>query len=358
MEKFLETKDMHAIDVFPALVISLDFELHYGVSSHVLGPGHSYWKNLIEARNVVEDILQLFRENDIHATWATVGFLFAQNRQELESYLPRKRPDYKSVSLNNYKVSVGESEKDDPVHFAASLVLKILETPGQELASHTFSHYYCMELGQTKETFREDLLAAQTIAHDKYGLSLRSLVFPRNQVNEEYIPIIVEQGFEVYRGNPRCFLYNPVCNRWYNSFVMRFFRLIDSYWNFTGHHTLSWFELAGSYPINVRASRFLRPYMSQLRIIDRMRLRRVIDGMRYAAKQKEIFHLWWHPHNFGTNCRENLAALEEILEEFYTLRKTYSMRSLNMLEVANECRRIRKELAMNNSEDKKCHERV
>jgi hypothetical protein len=39
------------------------------------------------------------------------------------------------------------------------------------LASHTFSHYYCNEVGQTATQFREDLKAAQqaAIAKQKYA---------------------------------------------------------------------------------------------------------------------------------------------------------------------------------------------
>ena len=68
-----------------ALVISLDFELHWGVRDHV-ARGDALYQRLPEARHAVEDMLTLFGARHIRATWATVGFLFASNRRELEAH--------------------------------------------------------------------------------------------------------------------------------------------------------------------------------------------------------------------------------------------------------------------------------
>ena len=65
------------------LVISLDFELHWGVRdlTPVDGP---YRGNLLGAREAVPRMLELFERFEFGATWATVGFLFASTRDELE----------------------------------------------------------------------------------------------------------------------------------------------------------------------------------------------------------------------------------------------------------------------------------
>ena len=65
-----------------------------------------------------------------------------------------------------------------------------------------------------------------------------------------------------------------------------------------------------------------------------MRLARLKAGMRQAARHGRIFHLWWHPHNFGANTKENLDFLRSVLEVFATYRQTHGMRSLSMIEVA------------------------
>ena len=59
-----------------ALVISLDFELHWGVRDHV-GRDDALYRRLDQARRAVDDMVSVFTQRRIRATWATVGFLFA-----------------------------------------------------------------------------------------------------------------------------------------------------------------------------------------------------------------------------------------------------------------------------------------
>ena len=76
-----------------AFVLSLDFELHWGVRDHQAAEG-PYRAALLGAREAVERTLDLFAAYDVAATWATVGFLFARSRGELEAASPAERPTY------------------------------------------------------------------------------------------------------------------------------------------------------------------------------------------------------------------------------------------------------------------------
>ena len=76
--------------------------------------------------------------------------------------------------------TTGDNEDDDPMHYASSLIARIAKTPKQEIATHTFSHYYCQEPGETREAFAADIASAMAIAR-RYGFDIRSIVFPRNQ---------------------------------------------------------------------------------------------------------------------------------------------------------------------------------
>jgi hypothetical protein len=87
--------------------------------------------------------------------------------------------------------------------------------------------------------------------------------------------------------------------------------------------------------INVPGSWFLRPYSHKLRFLEWMKLRRIKNAMTYAAKNGKLYHLWWHPHNFGKNQDQNFKNLTEILEHFTYLQKEYEMESMNMQEVAS-----------------------
>src|SRR5690606_8373869 len=91
-------------------------------------------------------------------------------------------------------------------YFGMSLVRRIAECPGQEIGTHTHSHFYCLEPGQTIEAFEADLAAAHRLAGHK-GIVLRSIVFPRNQFAPEHLSACERHGIEVYRGNPRPWAY-------------------------------------------------------------------------------------------------------------------------------------------------------
>lgn len=328
---------MNAAGHGPALVISLDFELHWGVTERVRGPEHPYSAHLHGAREAIPRLLEIFQKRGIHATWATVGMLFARGATDLEAYKPTTRPGYERAPVDNYQVPVGESEQSDRLHFAPSLIEQIQSTPGQELACHTFSHYYCDELGQGVDAFRADLAAAKAIA-TRDRVVLRSLVFPRNQVLPDYLSAVQDAGITSYRGNPPGAMYHLPGIDWKRGLV-RAVRLVDSFVNITGHHTVPWSHIAAAELSDVRASRFLRPYSCKLRLVEPLRRRRVKAGLRTAALRGEVYHLWWHPHNFGVNLEENLAALESILDEFERLRTECGMRSLSMEEAADLAQR-------------------
>lgn len=65
-------------------------------------------------------------------------------------------------------------------------------------------------------------------------------------------------------------------------------------------------------------------------------MHRIKSGMTYAAKNNKLYHLWWHPHNFGCNQKENFQFLEEILLHYNKLNKRYGFCSITMSEYAQK----------------------
>lgn len=318
------------------LVVSLDFELYWGVRD--VRTIESYKDNLLAVRQVVPALLNLFHEYDIHATWATVGFLFFQSREHLLSGLPEKLPHYTNYRLSpyNHLKEIGRDEKEDPFHYAASLIKLIASSANQEVASHTFSHYYCLEEGQDIETFRHDLQAAIDAAK-RYQLKVDSLVFPRNQFNSKYLSVCNELGFQAYRGNESSWIYRPK-SRADESVIRRAVRLLDAYVNISGHNCYSLDSASNELPLNIPSSRFLRPFSKKLRFLEPLRMRRILRDLEHAAKNGLIYHLWWHPHNFGANTDENLSFLKTIFDYYKTLKTTYGMESLNMGDLSRAVR--------------------
>jgi len=320
-----------------ALVISLDFELHWGVRDHQPAQG-PYRANLLGARTVIPQLLDIFAEFEIAATWATVGFLFAENRDMLRKFRPSILPEYLDGRLFPYDETVGQNEGDDPLHFAPSLIDLVRKTPRQEIATHTYSHYFCGEAGQTKSSFAADIAAAVAIAASR-GIPLRSIVFPRNQFNPEYADVLLANGITAFRGNPGTWMWrfrdNNQGKRWWR----RAGRFADAYFPLGRSDLIRWDSILQSSGLcDVRASHVLKPYRFNRGLLSALHVRRIRQAIRSAARSGTLCHLWWHPHNFGRFQEQNLRMLLDILEEFRSCQARDGMRSLNMVEVDEKVR--------------------
>jgi hypothetical protein len=324
------------------LTISLDFELYWGMRDVISLA--DYQQHLVGVVQAIPAILELFKQHKIHATWATVGFLYFANSQQLIANFPPHLPNYDLAELSPYHYLKNLNQALEPkLHFSPELIELIKTYSGQEIGTHTFSHYYCLEAGQTEQQFKADLDAAILTACQT-NIATQSLVFPRNQCNPAYLQAIADSGIICYRGNECSPIYNsPTGNG--NSTSKRLLRLLDSYINISGHNCTSWSQLQSQYPINIPSSRFLRPYSAKLKYLDGLRLSRITSGLKYAAKNNLVYHLWWHPHNFGDNLAENLDFLAKILQTYQQLNTQYQMQSLNMGEIAELCLSRTKEIA-------------
>jgi hypothetical protein len=284
-----------------------------------------YGANILGGREAIPYILELFRAYQIKATWAVVGLLAFENKKQLMQTLPKQRPQYKNKSLSPYENSyfdlVGSCERDDPFHFGHSLIQKIIDNPGMELACHTFSHYYCLEPGQAPSEFKEDLLAFRE-ALKAYSRTSNAIVFPRNQVRNEYLDICRKIGYTHYRGTESAAYYQPQTIE-DSKIKVRFLRAVDSFINLSGCNAGS--QKLQNGLVNVPSSRFLRPVFPRYSCLNSLHLNRITTAMTDAAKSGGNFHLWWHPHNFGIAPMESLKRLELILRHYRLLRDRYGM---------------------------------
>lgn len=306
--------------------ISLDFELFWGVRDH--RTLENYGENIRNVHHVVPRLLELFSKYNVHCTWATVGFLFFNEKKEMMSYLPVQRPTYEKKDYDPYPY-LEQNELEKIYHFAPALIEQIRRIPGQEIGTHTFSHFYTLEKNTTIGQFQSDLRAAIAIAKEK-GIEIKSIVFPRNQYSDEHIKACLEEGIKIYRGNALSGVYKPT-SRENEKLFRKGTRFADAYINITGHHCHA--IPAVSEIINLPASRFLRPYDPKFKMFDGLKLRRIKQGIKFAAKHGLIYQLWWHPHNFGKYMNENFKFLEQVLEYYHQLNREGKIESQNMLEI-------------------------
>jgi peptidoglycan/xylan/chitin deacetylase (PgdA/CDA1 family) len=315
--------------------ISLNFELFWGVRDRLSASACA--GNILGARDAIPRMLDLFDRYGVHGTWATVGLLFFDRKADLMDSLPELRPQYADPTLSPYPGigQLGPNERQDPYHFGLSLIQRIRACPGQEIGTHTFSHYYCLEEGQTPDTFRADLEAA-TRSAARLGIALRSLVFPRNQFSQAYLSICRDAGIEAVRGNQSAWLFRSEGEA-KESLIKKACRRLDHYLPLTGHNgvTPERDRLGIS---NIRSSRFLLPMPTRTRIFGQLCQRRIEAAMRHAAGTDQVFHLWWHPHNFGSHVDDNLAILRTVMERYRALSEEQGMVSRNMGEIATAAR--------------------
>ena len=306
--------------------ISLDFELFWGVRDH--RTLENYGENIRNVHQVVPRLLELFSKYNVHCTWATVGILFFNEKKEMISNLPAQRPTYNKKEYDPYPY-LEQNELEKIYHFAPALIEQIKRIPGQEIGTHTFSHFYTLEKDTTIGQFQSDLRAAIAIANEK-GIEIKSIVFPRNQYSDEHIKACLEKGIKIYRGNELSGVYKPI-SRENENIGRKGIRFADTYINITGHHCHA--IPVASEIINVPASRFLRPYNPKFKIFDGLKFKRIKQGLEFAAKHGLIYQLWWHPHNFGKYMEENFDFLEKLLNVYQQLNKEKKMESLNLLEI-------------------------
>jgi peptidoglycan/xylan/chitin deacetylase (PgdA/CDA1 family) len=314
-----------------AFVISLDFELLWGVWD--VTTKEKYGNHIKGVKEVIPGLLELFSRYDFKATFAVVGFLFAEDKQELLDFLPETKPAYSQDRYNVYLQElneIGQNDIDDPYHFGYSL-LELIKKSEHEIATHTFSHYYCLEEGQTLDDFNTDIESVIKVASAK-NINLTSLVFPRNQLNLDYLSVLKENKLNVYRGNPDSWIYKPRKFAAELPFI-RICRLLDTYLPVSGYNTHS-LNSNGTLPVNIPASRFLKPFNKKLAWLEKLKLKRIMNEMTRAAQKKELYHLWWHPHNFGININENMANLTVLLDHYLLLQKKYGFTNLTMKEAA------------------------
>src|SRR5262245_16990988 len=162
-------------------VISLDYELMWGVRDHA--GRDSYGQNVLGGRRAIPVMLDLFHRRGIKATWATVGALLRESKDEL---VVRMKQAAVSRAVLGSLEDIGPDERRDPYHFGASLARQIASCEGQEIGTHTFSHRHALEPGEMLEGFAADVSHA-LLQLREWGIKCRSIVFPRNQYSPKHL---------------------------------------------------------------------------------------------------------------------------------------------------------------------------
>lgn len=295
--------------------LSLDFELIWGTVD-VSGPERFRDACEREREVIVDRLLELLAEFDISATWCTVGHLF------LSSCKPEHGTKHPEISRPSHTWVVGDwfaadpcgTEESDPIFYGSSLIEKISSCRvDQEIGCHSFSHVIFGDQGCSRETAQSELAACVRLAADR-GLTLHSFAFPRNRVG--HLDVLRESGLHCYRGPEPMWYERPRTPR----ALRRAGHLTDVLTARTPPVVLAREQIRGLW--NVPGSMLYFPMHGRRRHIPlALRVRRAHKGIERAARERKIFHLWFHPTNLAEHSEPMFAGLRTIFERVDELRR-------------------------------------
>ncbi|WP_025835231.1 polysaccharide deacetylase family protein [Bacteroides stercorirosoris] len=150
-------------------LISLDFELVWGLAGWDLSQIEHYKQNLFSAKDALYKIVCLLEKYNMKCTVGYVGAMNHVSQQELYNTNNILIPAYS----NHLYASFGSllpymnRELDERLFLAHQEIEMLQKKANVEVASHTYSHYYCLEEGQTIDDFENDVRMAITNAKNK-----------------------------------------------------------------------------------------------------------------------------------------------------------------------------------------------
>jgi peptidoglycan/xylan/chitin deacetylase (PgdA/CDA1 family) len=308
-------------------VISVDTELAWNSLHYPSIPPETVSTERAGAeRRIVEGLLQLFAKHDIKATWAVVGHLFlGECRREGGVVHPEiVRPGYRWLDRDWFDPDPGADLATEPMWYGTDIVDMIKNaTPTQEIGSHSFSHLIVGDPDCSEEAFRSDLVACREVARET-GVELRSFVYPRNTIG--HLDVLPEQGFRAYRG------LRPAAFADRGNGVRRLMRALDKVTPLEGSNVLP--EPVGAL-WNIPATNLFAPFdrarYMPLSVWGWQQSRR----LRHAARNRGLFHLWFHPHNLLDEPETALGTLEKILVTANELRGHGQLDNLTMTDLSD-----------------------
>ncbi|MEV4106459.1 polysaccharide deacetylase family protein [Nonomuraea sp. NPDC049695] len=278
-------------------IISIDTELAWGTNAEDL-PALS--RIFDDEPRIMRRLVDLFDAYHVPATWAVVGQMLVRQAE------------------GNGRVRTPERWYEAPY---------LLDWLGgarvqHEIGTHTFTHVYAHDPATTREVWVRELTAAAEVSR-QFGIPMRSIVYPRNQV--AYLDTLPDFGIIAYRG---------VEQNWYGNRLgaLHFLdRAIAVTAPTYAPHTLR----TGEHFVNLPASQFLIGSNGPRKLIPySSRVRQARLGLDQAGRRGEIYHLWFHPFNLGGDPRM-LDTFERILRHIALRRDRGALTVMTMAQAAD-----------------------
>jgi peptidoglycan/xylan/chitin deacetylase (PgdA/CDA1 family) len=271
-------------------VLSLDTELAWGGLNW---EPRRVERTLCDAgmeRQTIQRLLGMMDEFGIRATWAITGHLFYEACEEcpvcLVEGLRGKDSRFEKIWRSR-----------GPLWYGADICNMLLSRGSRhEIAFHGYTHRVFSEAKMSEAEAVTEIHEWFRVARRK-NVVARSVVFPRNQVG--HLNAFKENGFFCYRGIelvPKVYAL-PILGKVLNRLDLVLQLRIPEVYEPKA-------ELPGL--VNLPASRWLFRIDPKVdKLLESLHLaglpiRRIVQGVEKAAKEKKVIHIWAHPFEFRT----------------------------------------------------------
>ncbi len=295
------------------MVLSLDLELCWGFFDML--PVAFLEAKSSEERTQIKRLLSLLDRYEIPATWAVVGHLMLDGCARTGNHahadvLPH--PEYSWFRKDWYAYDPCTSAVQSPGWYAPDIVEWIRKAyVRHEIASHSFGHIYYGDPECGPSVARADLAAAVMAAEPK-DITLKSFVFPRNQVG--HLDVLREYGIRAYRG------VDPTRFRKGGGLLVRVLNFIDQLLGLTPKTIHAEESIPGLW--NIPGNHFYMGRDGIRKIIPiASRVRKGKQGIRQAIQTGGVYHLWFHPFNLNADSDAMLSGLEELFSYAHRMRE-------------------------------------
>jgi peptidoglycan/xylan/chitin deacetylase (PgdA/CDA1 family) len=268
-------------------LFSLDTELAWGHFDS-FRPG-MFSADGSRERKAIRRLLALCDEFGIKATWALVGQLFSDRFPDVDTYPAAWRGKYPAFE-KLYR-------QGHPLLHGGDVIQMLLDRAERhEIAFHGFTHSAFDESEMDAATAEGEITAWLQAARGRVPAPT-TVIFPRNRVG--HLPLFKAAGFSCYRGVeiPSCAHTLPLLGRGFRRYNEELSVILAP-------QVYDLPKPDDSGLVNLPASRWLFGFNRRLdRLLDRsgrhhLRLQRIVSGVRKAAAQRKIIHLWAHPYEF------------------------------------------------------------
>jgi len=283
------------------VVLSVDAELGWGF--HEFPAEERPMDRIEQSRWGWRQLVDVFEEFDIPATWAVVGHLFESDCNGAHVGHPSP-PGW-------FGHERGEQPMDRQYRFGPELIQQLIESSiDHDIGCHTYSHIEMDADYATEDLVRAECQRAIEAARAE-GLSMESFVFPRNYVGHR--ESLMAAGFSCYRGTaPDSRIGGP-----YSGPLRKLARAtvapnppplvtptVDEYGLVNIPASMYLFGFEGT------ARRFLTATVGDPIV------KQAILGIDAAAASEELCHLWLHPNNITTPAdRDRIRAICEYVDK-------------------------------------------